>query len=80
MQTKYWYVYKRLGGPPIYRHTSYDNAVQEAQRLVNRVGGEFEILEARSIVKAAPRWIVETLYDAGEVSRAINGDDSNIPF
>ena len=64
MQTTFWYVYKREGGPPRYEHTSYTSAVDEAERLVETVGGEYEILEAKAIVKAAPRYVVESLVPA----------------
>ena len=34
MTEKFWYVYKRWGGAPSYKHASYDEAVREAERLV----------------------------------------------
>jgi predicted ATP-grasp superfamily ATP-dependent carboligase len=81
MTTKYWYVYKLWGGPPNYKHPSYDEAVQEAKRLVDTVGGEYEILEAVAIVKAAPKYVVERLtISTGALNREQDPDDENIPF
>jgi hypothetical protein len=59
LTTTHWYVYKRGGGTPFYRHLSYESAVLEAKRLVDAVGGEFEILEAKALVKEAPKYVVE---------------------
>ena len=78
MQTKFWYVFKRWGGAPSYKHPSYNSAVEEAQRLVEDLGGEYEILECQSIVKAAPKWIVEPLYDVGLISK--EQDPQDCPF
>jgi hypothetical protein len=78
MQTKYWYVYKRYGGAPNYRHTSYELAVTEAQRLVDQLGGEYEILEAVAIVKAAPRYVVENLNQLPSVRLMDEGE--GMPF
>jgi hypothetical protein len=78
MQTKFWYVFKRGGGAPSYRHPTYNSAVEEAQRLVDDLGGEYEILECQSIVKAAPRWIVEPTQDAGLISK--EQDPQDCPF
>lgn len=60
---KYWYVYKRYGNAPSYKHFSEQSAVDEAVRLLNLYGGEYEILEAKSFVKAAPTYIVEKFYE-----------------
>jgi hypothetical protein len=57
----YWYVYKKFGGSPHFKHPSFDSAVAEAKRLVDTVGGEYEILEATAVVRAAPKHVVETL-------------------
>ena len=78
MQTKYWYVYKRYGGAPNYRHTSYELAVTEAQRLVDQLGGEYEILEAVAIVKAAPRYVVENRNQLPSVR--LMDEDEGVPF
>jgi hypothetical protein len=72
----YWYVYRRYGGAPSFRHTSYNEAVQEAQRLVDQLGGEYEILQAVAIVKAAPKYVVEPLLKAVRIM----DDDDSIPF
>ena len=74
--SKYWYVYKRFGGPPIFQHASYLGAVEEAKRLVDTVGGEFEILEAVSVVKAAPKHFIEIL----RINAYTTTDPDNIPF
>jgi hypothetical protein len=81
MKTKYWYVYKLWGGPPNYKHLSYsyDKAVQEAKRLVDTVGGEYEILEAVAVVKAAPKYVVETLLNAVHIMDE-QDPDTGIPF
>lgn len=78
MQTKFWYVFKRFGGAPSYKHPTYNSAVEEAQRLVDELGGEYEVLECRSVVKAAPKWIVEPLYDVGLISK--EQDPQDCPF
>jgi hypothetical protein len=70
MNKKYWYVYKRFGGLPAFRHPSYQSAEAEAKRLVDTAGGEFEILEAVAIVSAAPKHLVQRLEDR----------DNDIPF
>lgn len=57
----FWYVYKRGGGPPSYQHISYELALAEAQRLIDRVGGEYEILKAEAVVRPAPKYTVEEL-------------------
>jgi predicted ATP-grasp superfamily ATP-dependent carboligase len=59
--TNFYYVYKVGGGRPTFHHPTFEQAVSEAQRLVDSVGGEYEILEARAIVKAAPKYVIETL-------------------
>ena len=79
MKTKYWYVYKLWGGPPNYKHLSYDDAVREAQRLVDTVGGEYEILEADSVVRAAPKYVVETLLNSVQIMDEQDPNDG-IPF
>ena len=79
MQT-YWYVYKRWGGPPRHQHLSYEDAVREAQRLIDTVGGEFEILQAVSVVKAAPKYVVDSCRPVVPPIRVITEDDENIPF
>ena len=71
-------MFKRWGGAPSYKHPSYNSAVEEAQRLVEDLGGEYEILECQSIVKAAPKWIVEPLYDVGLISK--EQDPQDCPF
>ena len=82
MTTKFWYVYKRNGQwPPSYKHTSYDSALQEAQRLVGIVGGEFEIFEAVAVVREAPKYVVESLpYPVPVVGSPVGNDDDHIPF
>jgi K+-sensing histidine kinase KdpD len=67
MQNTFWYVYKRFGGAPHYKHTSESSAIQEAQRLVDELGGEYEILEAKAIVKAAPKYVVEQLLSSVQI-------------
>lgn len=79
MQTRYWYVYQRWGRGPTHRHFSYDGAAREAQRLIETIGGEYEILEAVAVVKAAPKYIVEPLYNSETISAEQNPDDG-IPF
>jgi hypothetical protein len=81
MQT-YWYVYKRWGGPPRHQHLSYEDAVREAQRLIDTVGGEFEILQAVSVVKAAPKYVIEAYSPISVVAAALSTpyNDDNIPF
>lgn len=54
-----WYVFKKHGGAPSFRHPSYESAVTEAKRLVDAIGGEYEILELKSVVKPAPKHVVE---------------------
>lgn len=78
MQTKFWYVFRRWGGAPSYKHPSYNSAVEEAQRLIDEVGGEYEIFECRSIVKKAPRWIVEPTYDSAVIAQ--EQDPEDCPF
>ena len=78
MQTKFWYVFRRWGGDPSYKHPSYNSAVEEAQRLIDEVGGEYEIFECRSIVKKAPRWIVEPTYDSVVIAQ--EQDPEDCPF
>lgn len=53
-----WYVFKKFGGAPSFRHPSYGSAVAEAKRLVDTIGGEYEILEFKGLVKAAPKHLV----------------------
>ncbi len=79
MQTKYWYVQKRNGGWPSYKHNSYYEALREAQRLVTSVGGEFEIFEAVAVVREAPKYVVESLPYPVPIVGAPT-DDDNIPF
>ena len=79
MQT-YWYVYKKGGGSPQHKHLSYDDAVDEAKRLVDRVGGEYEILQAVSVVKAAPKYVVDSCRPIVPPAPIITEDDENIPF
>lgn len=78
MQTKFWYMFKRWGRPPSYKHPSYNSAVEEAQKLVDKLGGEYEILECVSIVKEAPKWLVEPTYDAVVISK--EQDPEDYPF
>lgn len=59
--TNFYYVYKVGGGRPTFKHPTFQQAVAEAQRLVDTVGGEYEILDAKAIVKAAPRYVIEEL-------------------
>lgn len=75
---KFWYVYQRFGGAPYYKHLSYTSAVTEAQRLIDTVGGEYEILEGLAIVKAAPRYVVETLYE--QATTPTRFDRDNVSF
>ena len=81
MTAKFWYVYKRWGGAPSYKHASYDEAVREAERLVDDVGGEYEILEGVAVVRAAPKYVVESCpYPVPIVGSPIGNDDDHIPF
>ena len=59
--TNFFYVYKIGGQRPTFKHPTFNQAVTEAQRLVDTIGGEYEILEAKAIVKAAPKYVVEML-------------------
>jgi hypothetical protein len=81
--TSYFYVSRIGGGKPSFKHTSFDEAVREAQRLIDTIGGEYEILEARAVVKAAPKYVVRnfrriefpTIMDA-----PYSHDDETCPF
>jgi len=75
----YWYVYRRGGGVPHHKHLSYEDAVREAQRLIDKVGGEYEILQAVSLVKAAPKYVVDSCRPVVPPVLMIP-DDENIPF
>lgn len=55
----FYYVYKVGGGRPTYKHETYELALREAQRLIDSVGGEFYILKAEALVKAAPKYVVQ---------------------
>ena len=79
MTAKFWYVYKRWGGAPSYKHASYDEAVREAGRLVDDVGGEYEILEGVAVVRAAPKYVVETLTNSVHIMDE-QDPDTGIPF
>ena len=79
MPLPYWYVYKRGGGSPRFRHTSSDEAIREAKRLIDTIGGEYEILEVIAVIKPAPRYVIETSTNAPPV-RVMDEDDSYIPF
>lgn len=68
---KYWYVYKVGGGAPYYRHYSKDGALEEAKRLVDAVGGVFEVLEIVALVQPAPKHYVYTFDDFSPVSDGI---------
>ena len=79
MQTKYWYVFRRWGSAPTFRHPSYDSAVREAQRLIEeRIEGEYEILEAVALVKEPPKFIVEKFVLGAPINCDPQPDD--IPF
>ena len=82
MTEKFWYVYKRWGGAPSYKHASYDEAVREAERLVDDVGGEYEILEGVAVVRAAPKYVVEKLSaTSGSIAYEQDPDEIDpIPF
>lgn len=69
---KYWYVYKRWGGPPSFKHPDYNSAVREAERLVDAHGGEYEILESVALVSSAPKYLIRHFKETN--------DDSSIPF
>lgn len=73
-----WYVFKTHGGAPSYRHPSYESAVEEAKRLVDRIGGEYEILELKSLVKAAPKHVV--VPTAGSTRWVAVNDNDGVPF
>ena len=81
-----FYVSKIGGGKPTFRHNSFDEAVREAQRLIDNLGGEYEILEVRAVVKAAPKYIVQEFKNttmSGHVfsSATYNpNDDLQSPF
>lgn len=86
--TSYFYVSKIGGGKPSFKHLSFDEAVREAERLIDTVGGEYEILEARAVVKPAPKYIVQDFQQSAEFSavlgyppygRAIDSND-DCPF
>lgn len=81
--TSYFYVSGIGGGKPSFKHNSFDEAVREAQRLIDTVGGEYEILEVRAIVKAAPKYVVES-FRPNEFPAVLTAhyekDDDYIPF
>ena len=84
--TTYFYVSKIGGGKPTYRHLSFESAMTEAERLIDTVGGEYEILQARAVVRAASKYVVTDLRttEFPPVMAAPYGardcDDSMIPF
>ena len=79
MQTKYWYVFRRWGNAPTFRHPSYDSAVREAQRLIEEgIDGEYEILEAVALVREPPKFIVEKFVLGAPINCDPQPDD--IPF
>jgi hypothetical protein len=69
--TSYFYVSKIGGGKPSFKHLSFDEAVREAERLIDTVGGEYEILEARAVVKPAPKYIVQDFQQSAEFSAVL---------
>lgn len=72
-----WYLFRKHGGAPSYRHPSYESAVEEAKRLVDTESGEYEILELKSVVKAAPKHVVEVTTGP---SRRIAIRNDGVPF
>jgi predicted ATP-grasp superfamily ATP-dependent carboligase len=80
--TNFFYVYKVGGGKPTFHHPTLEQAVEEAQRLVDSVGGECEILEARAIVKAAPKYVIEALNPSPQAPYHFDQvvEDDSIPF
>jgi hypothetical protein len=84
--TGYFYVSKIGGGRPTYKHLSFEAAIKEAERLIDTIGGEYEILQARAVVRAAPKYVVTDLRitEFPSVMSAPYGargcDDSMIPF
>jgi hypothetical protein len=81
--TSYFYVSRIGGGKPSFKHNSFDEAVREAQRLIDTIGGEYEILEARAVVKAAPKYVVDN-FRSTEFSAVLTAhyekDDDYVPF
>ena len=83
--TSYFYVSKIGGGKPSYQHPSFECALAEAKRLIDTIGGKYEILEARVVIEATPKYLVNDLRETGfscamETLRSRNDDDSMIPF
>lgn len=64
----YFYVSKIGGGKPTFRHPSYESAIKEAERLIEAIGGEYEILEVRAIVKAAPKYVVQDFQEVDHIN------------
>lgn len=73
-----WYVFRKHGGAPSYRHPSYESAVEEAKRLIDTIGGEYEILELKSVVKASPKYVVEAA--TGPTRWLAIRNDDGVPF
>lgn len=76
----FWYVYKVFGGAPSHRHYSYEAAEKEAQRLIDTIGGEYEILECVATIKPAPKYVVERPLTGQTSQYYIDGGDDDIPF
>lgn len=52
MERPFWLVWSPTGmSPPSHRHTSYESAKTEAQRLANTTRGEFFVLEAVGVAR-----------------------------
>lgn len=76
-----WYVFKKFGGAPSYKHASYESAVEEAKRLVDAIGGEYEILRLESVVKPSAKYTIEMTTNALQRFTHINVyDDNRVPF
>lgn len=75
-----WYVFKKFGGAPSFRHPSYESAVTEAQRLIDMVGGEYEILKLESVVRPAPKHVVEVAVARTHGGYYVVHDNDRVPF
>lgn len=62
-QHKFWMVYLQGERSPVYKHTSFDTAHEEAQRLTTVHKKPSYILEAVSRVEEAPKTITTELTE-----------------
>lgn len=57
----FWYVYNPEASKPTYKHYSYQSALEEAGRLAEQTRGAYIILEAKSVVTPAQKFVVTNL-------------------